>query len=65
MNVCVRQVVVGDYARGKSGLTRPPPKDRRRPYDDLYDSCVDNVKNPSIFVTFDLCQSYPEYIIEY
>ena len=35
------------------------------PESDLYDSCVNNVKNPTVFVIFDNDQCYPEYIIKY
>ena len=59
------QVAHGEYCEGSANLVRPPPKDPSKPNDDLYDSCVDNVCNPSIFVTFDRYQSYPEYLIEY
>nr|XP_046184929.1 uncharacterized protein LOC124014205 isoform X4 [Oncorhynchus gorbuscha] len=57
------QVLVGDYTRGNSGLRRPPPKGERSPT--LYDSCVDNVLNPSIYVVFERHQVYPEFLIKY
>jgi len=59
------QVLVGRYTRGQSDMVRPPPIDPSRPFIDLYDTCVDNVDKPEIFVTFDFRQSYPEYLIEY
>jgi hypothetical protein len=31
----------------------------------LYDSCVDKVPNPQIFVVFDRNQCYPEYLFMY
>ena len=61
----VVRVIVGEYARGKSTMVRPPPKDERKPYGELYDSCVDNVADPNIFVIFAQEQVYPEYLIEY
>ncbi|XP_061863091.1 zinc finger CCCH-type antiviral protein 1 isoform X2 [Colius striatus] len=59
----VARVLVGDYIRGNTAYVRPPAKsvDGLR----FYDSCVDNVLNPSIFVIFEKYQIYPEYIIEY
>ncbi|KAI1905463.1 hypothetical protein AGOR_G00016450 [Albula goreensis] len=50
------QVLVGEYTKGTSSYKRPPPN---------YDSCVDSVNNPAIFVIFEKYQIYPEYIIEY
>ncbi|XP_036800718.1 protein mono-ADP-ribosyltransferase PARP12 isoform X2 [Oncorhynchus mykiss] len=61
MFVC--QVLVGDYTRGNSALRRPPPKGEGSPT--LYDSCVDNVLNPSIYVVFEKHQVYPEFLIRY
>ncbi|XP_014008938.2 protein mono-ADP-ribosyltransferase PARP12 [Salmo salar] len=57
------QVLVGDYTRGNSALRRPPPKGEGSPT--LYDSCVDNVLNPSIYVVFEKHQVYPEFLIRY
>uniref|UniRef100_A0A674B1K8 Protein mono-ADP-ribosyltransferase PARP12-like n=1 Tax=Salmo trutta TaxID=8032 RepID=A0A674B1K8_SALTR len=57
------RVLVGDYTRGNSDLCRPPPKGEGSPT--LYDSCVDNVLNPSIYVVFEKHQVYPEFLIKY
>ena len=59
------QVLVGDCALGKPEMVCPPPKDPSKPRENLYDTCVDDVGNPSVFVTFDPQQSYPEYLVEY
>ena len=59
------QVLVGDYTLGKSTLVRPPPKDETKPYQDLYDSVVNDLNDPRIFVTFERHQSYAEYLLEY
>ena len=59
------KVLVGDYTLGNPAYVRPPPRDPNKPYQDLYDSVVNDVQNPSIFVTFEKNQSYPEYLIEY
>uniref|UniRef100_A0AAV2L5S6 Uncharacterized protein n=1 Tax=Knipowitschia caucasica TaxID=637954 RepID=A0AAV2L5S6_KNICA len=58
----VALVLVGDYTQGHSQYVRPPPKENSTT---LYDSCVNSVTNPSIFVIFEKQQIYPEYLIEY
>ncbi|XP_046557780.1 protein mono-ADP-ribosyltransferase PARP12-like isoform X2 [Haliotis rubra] len=60
----VAQVLVGEFTQGSRDLRRPPPKspDNRH---DLFDSCVDDVNDPKIFVIFTLDQVYPQYIITY
>ncbi|KAG7279766.1 hypothetical protein CRUP_008836 [Coryphaenoides rupestris] len=58
----VAHVLVGEYTRGSSSLTRPPSQSSTK---GLYDSCVDNTSKPSIFVVFEKHQIYPEYIIDY
>ena len=59
------KVLVGSYTTGHSSYRRPPPKNPSDPASDLYDSCVDNQANPTIFIVFDTDQLYPEYIIQY
>ena len=61
----VAKVLAGSYTEGKSSYQRPPLKNPGNPASDLYDSCVDKVSDPSIFVIFQNDQLYPEYIIEY
>uniref|UniRef100_A0A672FFL8 PARP catalytic domain-containing protein n=1 Tax=Salarias fasciatus TaxID=181472 RepID=A0A672FFL8_SALFA len=46
----VALVLVGAYTKGSSSYVRPPPKGGSR---DLYDSCVDSVSDPSIYVIFE------------
>lgn len=58
----VARVLVGDYTRGNPGLVRPPAKSTAK---DFYDSCVNNISDPSIFIIFEKHQIYPEFIIEY
>lgn len=58
-------VLVGSYTTGHSSYRRPPSKVPSDPASDLYDSCVDNLPNPTIFVVFDTDQFYPQYIIQY
>ncbi|XP_041114046.1 protein mono-ADP-ribosyltransferase PARP11-like isoform X1 [Polyodon spathula] len=57
------RVLVGSYTLGKSHYCRPPSKDMS--YVNFYDSCVDDINNPKIFVVFDNNQIYPEYLIEF
>ncbi|NWI53651.1 PAR12 polymerase, partial [Calyptomena viridis] len=59
----VAQVLVGDFVQGNSEYCRPPP--RASNSNRLYDSCVDNPTDPSIFVIFEKQQIYPAYILEY
>jgi len=54
------KVLVGEFTQGKQGMKAPPKKGTGT---DLYDSVVDNVHNPSIFVVFPDNQAYPEYLI--
>jgi len=63
-NMFVSSVLVGDSVIGKSEYTRPPAKHPSRP-DDLYDSCTDDHKPPTIYVTFDLDRAYPVYLLRY
>ena len=58
------RVLVGQYCVGNSSMIVPPPKDSSRP-EILYDSVVNNVLNPSIFVVFYDFQCYPEYLITF
>ena len=58
-------VLVGDSAKGDSSMVRPPPKNPAQPHENLYNSCVNNTNNPSIFVVFEMQQAYPSYIITY
>ena len=57
------KVLIGSYTTGKQDMTCPPniPGEGHR----RYDTCVDSVANPSIFVVFDRNQCYPEYLIAY
>ncbi|XP_066927663.1 protein mono-ADP-ribosyltransferase PARP12-like isoform X2 [Clytia hemisphaerica] len=63
-NICsmfYADVLVGQYCRGLSDYNRPPERTKNV----LYDSCVDNVSNPSIYVIFERDQFYPRYLIKY
>lgn len=58
------RVLVGEFTLGKQGLLTPPAKN---PNDltDTYDSVVNKIPNPKIFVVFYDWQCYPEYLITF
>lgn len=58
------RVLAGEYTKGANALMVPPPKDPQDPTVP-YDSVVDNMSNPSIFVIFYDAHAYPEYLITY
>ncbi|NXJ64604.1 PAR15 polymerase, partial [Rostratula benghalensis] len=58
------RVLTGQYCTGSKGLITPPPKDPADPTD-LYDSVVDDVDYPKMFVIFNDIQAYPEYLITF
>ena len=49
--------------QGKSSYTRPPllPTGTY----ELYDSCVDNLSDPKMYIVFEIDQCYPKYLIKY
>ena len=57
------RVVVGEYCKGKANALVPDV--RNAATDELYDSTVDDVSDPSIFVTYHDAQPYAEYLIEF
>ena len=57
------RVAVGQYAVGNSSMLVPPVKGVNS--NDSYDSVVNNVANPTIFVLFYDNQYYPEYLITF
>ncbi|XP_052245631.1 protein mono-ADP-ribosyltransferase PARP11-like [Dreissena polymorpha] len=59
------KVLVGSYTIGNPQLRKPPARNADDPFGKCYDSCVDNIQDPKIFVIFDTTQAYPEYLIEY
>ncbi|XP_077998307.1 protein mono-ADP-ribosyltransferase PARP12-like [Glandiceps talaboti] len=63
--IFLTRVLVGDFIQGRPDYVRPPPKDVNDPFGQLYDSCVNNMMNPTIYVIFESSQVYPEYVITY
>lgn len=60
-NMILAKVLVGVYQLGSQEM-----KDTsQRPDGNQYDSTVDNIQNPTIFVTYRDYRAYPSYIIHY
>ena len=59
----VARVAVGQYTKGTSSMLVPPQKGGSS--NDSYDSVVNDVNNPTIFVMFYDNQYYPEYLITF
>ena len=60
--VILCRVLVGDFCRGYETFKVPPdmPDGTRR-----YDTTVDNTEDPTVFVTYNDAQVYPEYIVKF
>lgn len=56
-------VLVGEYAAGRQGMITPPAKGSDAT--DAYDSVVDSLGNPKIFVVFYDSQCYPDYLVTF
>ena len=59
----IARVLVGEHTQGKRDDKRPPAKPGAA--HELYDSCVDNINSPSIYIVYDTKQYYPEFLIQY
>lgn len=57
------RVLVGEYCRGKKDVKAPDVLDAAT--NRLYDTTVDNMSSPGIFVTYHDAQVYPEYLIQF
>ncbi|XP_033181608.1 protein mono-ADP-ribosyltransferase PARP14-like isoform X2 [Mastacembelus armatus] len=60
----VARVLTGIYTVGRSDMRVPPPRNNQQP-DDRYDSLVDNINNPRMYVVFHDSQAYPDYLITF
>lgn len=58
------KVLVGKYTKGEKGMKQPPPIDPDRP-ELLFDSVVDSIDDPTVFVVFHDDQCYPEYLVTF
>jgi len=63
--IFLARVLTGEFTLGKTGLKTPPPKDASKSAVDLYDSVVNNISSPIMFVIFYDAQCYPEYLITF
>ena len=59
------QVLCGEYTTGRNGMIIPPPKNPQVDQSTPFDSTVDNISNPDIFVVYNDSQHYPAYLITY
>lgn len=57
------QVLTGDFTAGQQNMITPPAKGNNSVQ--MYDSVVDNVAKPSMFVIFHDSHAYPEYLIKF
>lgn len=60
----VARVLTGLYTQGQSSMRVPPPLNDQQPHD-RYDSVVDKLDNPSMYVVFHDNQAYPDYLITF
>nr|XP_025045387.1 TCDD-inducible poly [ADP-ribose] polymerase-like [Pelodiscus sinensis]XP_025045388.1 TCDD-inducible poly [ADP-ribose] polymerase-like [Pelodiscus sinensis] len=56
------KVLVGKTVAGRAHYRRPPEQE---PGGQLYDSCVNSVTKPQVYVVFDNFQCYPYFLIHY
>ena len=59
------RVLTGEFTAGHQGIKVPPPKNPSMSTVILYDSVVDNVKAPNMYVVFTDAQCYPDYLITF
>ena len=57
------KVLAGEYTQGDHSLKTAPSKGNSST--DVYDTVVDNISKPKIFVVFFDSQCYPEYLIAF
>ncbi|KAL5022626.1 hypothetical protein ScPMuIL_001781 [Solemya velum] len=61
-HIYMASVITGDPVQGSAAMKVLPPKNPKSPHI-RYDSAVDNVSNPGVFVIFHDTQAYPSYHI--
>ena len=61
------RVLVGEYTRGQRNMIVPPNKVKKNSSDpnETYDSVVDNVADPKVYVLFQDYEYYTEYLITF
>lgn len=60
----VVRVLTGIYTQGQSNMRVPPLRNSQNSHD-RYDSVVDKMDNPNMFVVFHDNQAYPDYLITF
>ncbi|XP_032400417.1 protein mono-ADP-ribosyltransferase PARP14 isoform X2 [Etheostoma spectabile] len=60
----VARVLTGIYTQGESNMMVPPPRSDQQPHD-RFDSVVDKIDNPNMYVVFHDNQAYPDYLITF
>ncbi|XP_078132752.1 protein mono-ADP-ribosyltransferase PARP14-like [Sander vitreus] len=60
----VALVLTGIYTLGQSNMRVPPPRSDQQPHD-RFDSVVDKIDNPNMYVVFHDNQAYPDYLITF
>lgn len=55
------RVVVGEFCQGRSNALAPDVRTGNM----LYDSTVDSVSNPRMYITYHDAQAYPEYLVKF
>uniref|UniRef100_A0A3Q3K5R2 Poly [ADP-ribose] polymerase n=1 Tax=Monopterus albus TaxID=43700 RepID=A0A3Q3K5R2_MONAL len=60
----VVRVLTGVYDAGHKSMKVPPPRSYQQPHD-LYDSVVDQIHQPDLYVVFQDNQAYPDYLITF
>ena len=59
------RVLTGEYTMGKSGMRVPPQKKSGASAHAIYDSVVNHVTTPTMYVIFNDTQAYPDYLIAF
>ncbi|XP_059211394.1 protein mono-ADP-ribosyltransferase PARP15 [Centropristis striata] len=60
----VSRVLTGFYTQGQSDMKVPPARSPLQPHD-RYDSVVDRMDIPNMFIVFHDIQAYPDYLITF
>lgn len=55
------RVTVGEFCLGKRDALTPDVREGHR----LYDTTVNDIKQPGIYVTYHDAQAYPEYLVKF
>ena len=58
-------VLTGEYTLGKQGMIIPPAKNPQKDPNQPFESVVNDINTPTIFVVFSDPQAYPEYLITF